>query len=315
METNTDTGAENLRRALDESKASISALLDGVSDAIVIAGADGIVEVYNRAAESLFGFSANEVVGQKANILMTSFDASRFDIYVEQLLSNSENVIEKVPAEVVVNKKDATSVLVSLKLTEINSGQKRLFMFILRDLSDRPPSREDLHKVADYDTLTELHNYNYFKLELARVLARMVREQGKPCALIYFNIDNFSQINDESGFDAGDELLIALGKAFKQRLRSSDIAARLSADEFALLIYDTTDELAEYTATQFHQVIRSQEIRVGDKKIEFSCSAGIYVIDKSCETVKEIFDRAIAACHEAKKAGGDCLRVFKESKG
>lgn len=317
-EINTETTIENLRGALDESKARISALLDGVSDAIVVVGADGIIEVYNRTAETMFGFAPDEAVGKKASILMTPFDASRFDAYAGKLLNNNAGVLEKIPDEVVVGRKDGTSVLVSLKLTEINSGQKRLFMATLQDLTNRPPRSEDLYKVADFDTLTELHNYNYLKLELGRVLARIQREQGKPCALIcaliYFNIDNFSKINDESGYEAGDELLIGLGKAFKQRLRSSDMAARLSADEFALLVYDTTDELAKYTGTQFHEFIHNQEISTGDKKIEFGCSIGVYVIDGSCKTVEDIFDNAIAACREAKKAGGDCLRVYEGSK-
>lgn len=310
-----DTSTEDLRQALKASQAQFSALVDNVADAIVIVDADGIVEVYNPAAEALFGFPPDEIEGQKASLLMTSFEAARFDAYVDKLKNYSADAMEDITTEVVMGRKDGTSVLTHRKLTEIEGGQKRLFMAIFQDLTHRPPSTDDLHIVADYDTLTELHNFNYLTLELNRVRARMIREQSKPCALIYFNIDNFSQINDDLGFEVGDDLLIGLGAAFKQRLRNSDMAARLSADEFAILIYDTTNELAEYTATQFHKFIRSQEIRTGDKEIKFTCSVGICVIDKSCASVDDIFNHAIAACRDAKKAGGDCLRMSKGCQG
>ncbi len=301
---------ESLRQDLDESKDRLKTLLKSVSDAVIIADIDGTIETYNNAAQTLFGFSADEVLGKSVTKLMTPFDAGRFDKYVERFLkSDSTEIISHGPKEVVVGHKDGSSTLVELTLAELANDNKCLFMAVMKDINDRGPSLEDIHKIADHDPLTGLYNYNYLKMELGRVMERRKRREGKPSALLYINIDRFKFINDTMGLDAGDSVLVAFGKKIKQRLRGSDMAARLSGDEFAVLIYNTTEALAEYTGNEFHKFVTKDLVEYEGKKITLHCSIGITLIDGKTDTLGDVLNNAMDACKRAKNLGGNCVMI------
>lgn len=309
---NQGNNLEAIRKDLEESKARIKIMLDSVSDAIVVASLEGTIETFNRAAEELFGFSVDEIQGKSVTKLMTPFDASRFDKYVERFLENDgSGIIGQGAREVMVAQKNGSSLLVELTLSEFSIGDKRMFMAAMKDISERGPDLKDLHKIADNDPLTGLYNYNYLKMELGRVMERARREQGSPCALIYFNIDRFKFINDTMGLDAGDTVLIGLGKKIEQRLRGSDMAARLSGDEFAVLIYDTTEELAEYVGNEFHKFITKEQIEYEGKKITVRISVGVTIIDKDTKTLGDVLDHAMGARMKAKNLGGNCVIMHK----
>jgi len=304
------SGPKSLRQELDESKARIKVLLNCVSDAVVITDIDGTIETYNNAAQTLFGYSADEVLGRSVTKLMTRFDAGRFDKYVERFLNGDSNeIISQGPKEVIVGHKDGSSILVELTLAEFSSDNKRLFMAAMKDINDRGPNLEDIHKIADHDPLTELYNYNYLKMELGRVMERRKRGEGNPSALLYINVDRFKFINDTMGLDAGDSVLVALGKIIKQRLRGSDMAARLSGDEFAVLIYNTTQELAEYVGNEFHKLITKDLVEYEGKKITLRCSVGITLIDGKIDTLGDVLNIAMDACKRAKNLGGNCVMI------
>lgn len=307
-----DNSLDAMRQDLEESKARIKVMLDSVSDAIVVASIEGTIETFNRAAEELFGYSVDEIQGKSVTKLMTPFDADRFDKYVERFLeSDSDQIIGQGAREVMVAQKNGSSVLVELTLGELSIGDKRMFMATMKDVSDLGPELKDIHKMADNDPLTGLYNYNYLKMELGRVMERAKREQGNPCALIYFNIDRFKFINDTMGLDAGDTVLIALGNKIKTRLRGADMAARLSGDEFAILIYDTTEELAEFVGNAFHNFITKDQIEYEGKKIAVRCSVGVTIIDKDTKTLGDVLEHAMAARKKAKNLGGNCVMMHK----
>lgn len=311
-ETSQGTSLDTMRQDLEESKARIKIMLDSVSDAIVVANIEGTIETFNRAAEELFGYSVDEIQGKRVTRLMTPFDAGRFDKYVERFLeTNGSEIIGQGPKEIMVAQKNGGSILVELTLSELSVGDKQMFMATMRDISDLGPDLKDIHKMADNDPLTGLYNYNYLKMELGRVMERAKREQGNPCALIYFNIDRFKFINDTMGLDAGDTVLIAIGEKIKRRLRGSDMAARLSGDEFAVLIYDTTVEMAEFVGNAFHKFITQDQISYENKKITARISVGVTIIDKDTKTLGDVLEHAMDARKKAKNLGGNCVMMHQ----
>jgi len=128
--------------------------------------------------------------------------------------------------------------------------------------------------------------------------------------LLYFNIDRFKFINDTRGLDAGDAVLVSMGKRIKQRLRGSDMAARLSGDEFAVLIYDTDEKLAEYVGNEFHKFITKEQLNYEGKVITVKCSVGITMIDKDTKTIGDVLDPSIHARKKAKNMGGNCVMMY-----
>ncbi len=104
-----------------------------------------------------------------------------------------------------------------------------------RDISERKALEEQLRQMAFHDPLTLLANRNLFRDRVQHALTLAQRGQGS-VAVMFLDLDNFKNINDSLGHDAGDRLLQAVAQRIVKTTRSSDTVARLGGDEFAVLV-------------------------------------------------------------------------------
>lgn len=175
-------------------------------------------------------------------------------------------------------------------------------------------SREKLEKDATEDVLTGLPNRKPFMERLASV----VRE-GKRCAVYFMDVDRFKQINDTAGHAAGDEVL----KEFAVRVREVSgrygaekrakvTVARLSGDEFTVLLEGAVDEAEAETLGEWLREEISRPMRVGGKLLEVTSSIGVAMGSGGVTDPKEMLRRADAALYEVKRAGRNGCRVYGE---
>lgn len=111
-----------------------------------------------------------------------------------------------------------------------------------------------LYYAAYTDGLTGLWNYRYFYKTLLRQLAA----PASSFCLVMLDIDNFKQINDTNGHPAGDKVLRELSDILRRNCRNMDIVTRLSGDEFALILPDTSQEKALTVAERIRQETATQ---------------------------------------------------------
>ncbi|WP_457570396.1 GGDEF domain-containing protein [Desulfurobacterium sp.] len=126
--------------------------------------------------------------------------------------------------------------------------------------------------------------------------------------LLFVDIDNFKEINDTYGHDAGDEVLRKLGKLFKKLLRKRDIIIRFGGDEFLIAIDAPTEEIAMKVAKRIHKSIKETDFKYEDKKIKITASIGVARIDKnkSFEENLKIVDMAM---YRAKNSGRNKIEL------
>ena len=105
------------------------------------------------------------------------------------------------------------------------------------DVSERRRYQDRLAHLVDHDVLTGLANRRRFDTELQRHLERC-RRYGHNGAVLLLDLDNFKQVNDSLGHNAGDELLVTIGGLLRRSVRDTDVVARLGGDEFAVLLTD-----------------------------------------------------------------------------
>ncbi len=153
--------------------------------------------------------------------------------------------------------------------------------------------------LARLDGLTGLSNARAFELILRAERERLVR-YNRVVSLIYFDLDNFKEVNDRYGHAAGDELLQTVGKLVSSGIRQVDSGARLGGDEFALILPETAATGAAMVAQRLSEnIVRAARAR----NWPVTCSMGCVTFESAPPTIAEMTRVADAAMYRAKHGG------------
>jgi diguanylate cyclase (GGDEF)-like protein len=161
---------------------------------------------------------------------------------------------------------------------------------------------ERAQQQAATDELTGLYNrrglMSVGQIEVERSL-RYVR----PLTVLMADVDNFKQVNDRSGYRAGDEVLHMLAKRCRQCLRSIDIAGRYGGDEFVFVLPESTMEGAIKVAERLRFSVDSDLFATTAEPLRISISIGAAVLTPPQSSFAQLLEQAGAALHAAKFAG------------
>ena len=160
------------------------------------------------------------------------------------------------------------------------------------------------------DGLTGLFNHAYFQDALRKEISRSVR-QGYVFCLMFADIDSFKKYNDREGHQAGDLVLGGVGKILRGCFRESDTVARYGGEEFVALLPETPVENARAVAERFREMVAAYPFagREGQPTGRVTVSIGISCFPESGREAVRLIQRADARMYEAKKAGGNTIRV------
>ena len=149
------------------------------------------------------------------------------------------------------------------------------------------------------DSLTGLYNHTTTTEMLISSLANAKRQQ-ESLVMVMIDLDRFKSVNDTYGHMAGDQVIVALSRMFKHRLRSTDVIGRYGGEEFALLLKEIPDNLAEELVNEMRQDFSKIIFCSGDKQFTCTFSAGIsmYPDHDSSEGLRMAADTALYLAKE-----------------
>ncbi len=183
-------------------------------------------------------------------------------------------------------------------------------MDLRSDLTVKRETQEHLLYSTLHDALTGLPNRSLFTERLRHAMRRTARHPDDMFAVLFLDLDRFKDVNDNLGHFAGDELLRAVARRLEACLRPEDTVARLSGDEFAILlesISETSD--AGRVAERIEEAL-SFPINLGGAEITTSASMGIVTSSMSQEQPEQLLRSADMAMYRAKAAGRARYEMF-----
>ena len=184
-------------------------------------------------------------------------------------------------------------------------------LFIARDISDRKMAEVRLAHMAYHDPLTGLPNRVTFNDRLVRDLARAKRRK-EVVGVVLVDLDRFKEVNDTLGHAAGDRLLVAVAERLQGVVRETDTLARMSGDEFCVILTDQRDEGAAIDAChRLHNALASPFLFDG-QEMHVTASMGISLFPFNGDTPETLVKRADIAMFRAKAQGRDTVQVFSE---
>ncbi|WP_114417867.1 EAL domain-containing protein [Marinospirillum perlucidum] len=169
-------------------------------------------------------------------------------------------------------------------------------------------SREHLEKIAHYDLLTGLPNYHLLSRRLQEA-TQVAWETGRSLAVCYMDLDNFKQLNDHYGHGLGDELLLSLAQRLQQEIDASETLARVSGDEFALVLTDLHPSESDGRIKQLMQSLH-QPLVLSKTTTEVSASLGITLFPLDRSDPDTLLRHASEAMFRAKSLGKNRYYYF-----
>lgn len=169
---------------------------------------------------------------------------------------------------------------------------------------------DDLTREAMTDPLTGLYNRRFFWDALGREVS-VAKRSGAPFSVILLDIDGFKRVNDTWGHDAGDIVLKEIASLLEKAVRPSDIPARHGGEEFAILLPDTTSEVAAERAESIRTQLEDRDITYAAERIRITGSFGVAQYGP-CNPDSASIMKAVDAAMYAAKAGGRNRVVVSE---
>jgi diguanylate cyclase (GGDEF)-like protein/PAS domain S-box-containing protein len=302
-----EASLERMRQALTGTTISrdyLDAVLNSMSDAVLVTTPDGHVRTVNAAAAQLFGRASAELIGVEFASLIA--DPHRQAFAVERVLGE--------PGETVIGTARGQTVPVSVSASAISSPDPAFHghIFVLRDITERKRAERRIRYLARFDMLTKMPNRMQFQHMLHQAITRCLR-QSRGLVLLYVDADNFKEINDTFGHAAGDRVLETLSERLTRVLPKESVVGRLAGDEFAVFVETTDDrnEQHDQAASLARLLLTSvaHPLHVGEHEIELTVSIGIATCPRDADNVIDLIRNSDAAMYHAKRAGRNC-QVF-----
>jgi diguanylate cyclase (GGDEF)-like protein/PAS domain S-box-containing protein len=300
------------RRRAQRAVYDLAAIIESSDDAIISKTLDGVIESWNAGAERLYGHTAAEAIGQRITLVepLGRPDQSPAVLALIRRGKPIENF------ETVRVRKDGAEVHVSLTVSPIVDARGDVIAAaeIGRDITARKRADQRVAYLAYHDDLTGLPNRLMFGEHLDLALARAQRH-GREVAVLYIDLDDFKQVNDTYGHEAGDQLLRQIARRLERATRATDLVARHGGDEFIVLVADlpagqdpAAREIAHTIAAHVEQALAAPAVLNG-ATITAGGSVGIAVYPEDATTSDALLRRADAAMYQSKELSQAAIGV------
>jgi diguanylate cyclase (GGDEF)-like protein/PAS domain S-box-containing protein len=295
------TSLRDTEEALHTMREEFQTIFERSPLGISIVGLDGTFQRVNQALCDMSGFTAEQLIGWSADLLVAEEDRDRINQSVLKglYLDRAEHVTQEIRLE----RSDGKErwMLVDSTLVCDSAGEPMFFVTISSDITDRKMLEERLVHQASHDHLTGLPNRAMLRELIAQGVARTSR-RNSPMAVMFVDLDFFKDVNDNLGHAAGDDLLEQVGARLLSSVRLGDVVGRWGGDEFVVLCEDIGGSASAQSVAQRVCDALSSPFVVEDTPVSISASVGV-ALSYGDECVDGLLARADVVLYQAKRQG------------
>lgn len=214
------TERRNVEEALHEAHQRNHAILDTAVDAIITIDPRGLIESFNRSAQRIFGYGAEEVIGKSVNMLMPTPYREQHDGYIQHYLDTGQKKIIGIGREVVGLRKNGELFPMELAVAEVRFGDTRLFTGMVRDITDRRRAEQEARR-----RLNELAHVSRMS-SISEMASGLAHEINQPLAAIVSYAEASLRLIKSGSPDLA-MITTALEAISEQGTRAGDIVGHL----------------------------------------------------------------------------------------
>lgn len=292
-------------KQLQHNEAWFNAIFIGVTEyALVSLDHNGNIENWNVSLKRLGKYSANDVEQKPYSVFFPkeSTDQDRLKDRLAEADENGWSLFESWCL-----KSDGTRFWGSSIISPLeNSLHEHLnpprYSLIIRDITEKRHSTEDIIKASFNDHLTGISNRRAF-FEVAGIEFERCKKRPRPLSLLSIDADHFKKVNDTFGHATGDEVLKHLAKILQDCVREMDLVARLGGEEFSALLPSTDMQGAIKIAERIRSSIAESLLEVNGQKIRYTVSIGVSTVNENVTGIDMLLKIADEALYASKHGG------------
>jgi diguanylate cyclase (GGDEF)-like protein/PAS domain S-box-containing protein len=283
-----------------------ASVFDTSQEGILITDANNAIVDINPAFTRITGYSREEVLGKNPRLLSSGHQDKLFYAKMWQSLRNNK----AWRGEVWNRRKsgEAYAQLLSISVIGNDNGEVMRYVGVFSDISYLKEHEAELSRVAHYDALTGLPNRTLLADRMKQALAHATREQNM-VAVCYLDLDGFKAINDNSGHEAGDQVLIDVARRIENTIRGGDTVARLGGDEFVVLLSLKPSEKCVSTLERLLALI-AHPIMIKGLSNTVGASIGVSIYPMHGEDADTLLRHADQAMYTAKQSGKNRFCIY-----
>ncbi|MGA1131594.1 MAG: PAS domain S-box protein [Prochlorotrichaceae cyanobacterium] len=285
------TQQNKAQEAIRQNESNLKTIINTTTYGILILDQSGKIRFLNDAARLFFERSEAELLGSDFGIPICDNDGS---MEIEILSRSKKKTLD-------------------IRVSEIQWENQPAHFVSLHDITEQKEIEESLRYQAYHDLLTGLPNRSAITERIQQILDYHNLYPNYYFALLFIDLDRFKIVNDSLGHVVGDSLLIEVANRLKKRVGQFDYVARLSGDEFVILLenisgLEEVKQIAHMIKMDFHQ-----PLEVAGQLIVSTVSIGIAFSNHNYKNSLEILRDADNAMYRAKSRGKDRYEVFDQT--
>jgi diguanylate cyclase (GGDEF)-like protein/PAS domain S-box-containing protein len=273
-------------------------------DAIICSNERERITFWNKAAEKLFGYTAEEMSRLRSDVIIPDSWRKIYGAELQRLRNGERLELEDQTIELSGLRKDGTEFPSEMSLSTWKEGNTASVGAIVRDITERKHNEERLFRLANIDALTDLPNRAAWRNCLEETLGA-----GKLATILLFDLDRFKEVNDTLGHSAGDAVLREVAERLKSECPQATMVARLGGDEFVALLPGVNSLAIRHIASALVDRISQPYIFAGER-IDIGVSIGIAFAPQHGVRGEEVLGAADLALYKAKAAGKARFELF-----
>jgi diguanylate cyclase (GGDEF)-like protein/PAS domain S-box-containing protein len=303
------TERKKLEQMLGSSEARFRSLVQNSSSVVLVVSPNGTIHYASPALSAWLGPGATSLgTGDSCLSLLHPDDVERFREFLTDAAGavGVSPVIEVRFVDALGGVRHIEAIATNL-LSDPNVGG---LVLNTRDVTERKDLERNLSHQAFHDALTDLPNRSLFLDRIGHALERAARQE-RLVAVLYLDIDNFKEINDNQGHDVGDQLLVTVAGRLRDCVRAVDTVARFGGDEFTVLLEDADDmSVVIEVAGRISKSLR-EPVVLPDQEVTTTVSIGIAHNVNRQMSPQDLLSAADIALYRAKNLGKSRFAVFE----
>lgn len=289
-------------------------ITDNLTDLVAIIDKNGAIQYVTPSFTTVLNYELSLL--QMGNF----FDIIRQDDQISvrnEIVSYSERTIKRaLKSEFRLLHKEGYDVAIEANIVSVtdhsfSNNQNELILIVMRDISDRKEAEKAIYQLAFHDSLTNLPNRRSFMNQLRGEMINRKFSKSK-LSVFFIDLDNFKQINDQWGHDAGDLVLKEAARRIRSVISPTDVAARFGGDEFVVMLKDIQNEDDAVNIVQ--EMLAQFQNPINESGLEFTltCSIGMANYPDHGNSPEDLVKNADTALYKVKEHGKNDFMMFNQ---